>query len=430
MNNISFKEAFWFWLKLGFISFGGPAGQIAIMHEYIVEKKKWLSESRFLHALNYCMLLPGPEAQQLATYIGWLMHGVRGGIVAGLLFILPSVFILLGLSVLYVTYGNTQIAKGILYGVQPAVVAIVLLALYKISQKALKQSIDYVIAVASLVALLVFKVPYPIVILSAVLLGIVYLQFNKKNDAAKQQQHNDELGYVINSTNSKQNVFSKRNWAIMLSVFILLWAVPFAAFYFTKDAPFWQYLSMFFTKAALVTFGGAYSVLLYVSQVAVMELHWLTQAQMVDGLALGESTPGPLIMVLAFVGFMGSYNHFNGSLLYGGMGLLVTTFFTFLPSFAFILLGAPVVERTQENKNVKLVLGFVTAAVVGVIANLLLFMLMALYELHIVHAVSVWHYFPLLWLAVSAIALKYYNLNMILWLGISAVVGIAAHSLV
>lgn len=430
MNNISFKEAFWFWLKLGFISFGGPAGQIAIMHEYIVEKKKWLSESRFLHALNYCMLLPGPEAQQLATYIGWLMHGVRGGIVAGLLFILPSVFILLGLSVLYVTYGNTQIAKGILYGVQPAVVAIVLLALYKISQKALKQSIDYVIAVVSLVALLVFKVPYPLVILSAVLLGVVYLQFNKRNDAAKQQQQSDESGYVINSTNSKQHIFSKCNWTIMLGVFILLWALPFAIFRFTHNAPFWQYLSMFFTKAALVTFGGAYSVLLYVSQVAVMELHWLTQAQMVDGLALGESTPGPLIMVLAFVGFMGSYNHFGSSVLYGGVGLLITTFFTFLPSFAFVLLGAPVVERTQENKSVKLVLGFVTAAVVGVIANLFLFMLMALYELYIAHALSVWQYFPLLWLAVSVIALKYFNLNMILWLGISAVAGIAAHSLV
>lgn len=430
MNNISFKEAFLFWLKLGFISFGGPAGQIAIMHEYIVEKKKWLSESRFLHALNYCMLLPGPEAQQLATYIGWLMHGVRGGVVAGLLFILPSVFILLGLCMLYVTYGNTQIAKGILYGVQPAVVGIVLLALYKISQKALKQSIDYIIALASLIALLVFKVPYPLVILSAVLLGVVYLQFNKKNEAAKQQVQSNESGYVINSTNSTQHVFSKRKWAIMLGVFILLWALPFAVFRFTHDAPFWQYLSVFFTKAALVTFGGAYSVLLYVSQVAVIELHWLTQAQMVDGLALGESTPGPLIMVLAFVGFMGSYNHFNGSVLYGTAGLLLTTFFTFLPSFAFILLGAPVVERTQENKSVKMVLGFVTAAVVGVIANLFLFMFMALYQAHVVSATSIWHYFPLLWLAVSVIALKYFNLNMILWLGISAAVGIAAYSFI
>ena len=427
MHNISFKEAFWFWLKLGFISFGGPAGQIAIMHEYVVEKRKWLSESRFLHALNYCMLLPGPEAQQLATYIGWLMHGVRGGIVAGALFILPSVFILLGLSVLYVTYGNTDIAKGILYGVQPAVVAVVVLALYKIAQKALKQKIDYAIAIAALVALLVFKVPYPLVILSAMLLGLVYLRFINTTTQQGTSKQLDEVGYAINS-NTTQRSYTKTKWLVLASIFLSLWALPFTLYQLTSDAAFWQHLSLFFTKAALVTFGGAYSVLLYVSQVAVQQLHWLTQTQMVDGLALGESTPGPLIMVLAFVGFMGGYNHFGGSVLMGGAALLLTTFFTFLPSFAFILLGAPVVERTQQNEQIKKMLGFVTAAVVGVVANLLLFMLMALHTAHIQNAATLWHYFPALWLIVSLIAMKYYNLNMVLWLGISAVVGAVVHS--
>lgn len=424
MHKISFKEAFWFWLKLGFISFGGPAGQIAIMHEYVVEKRKWLSESRFLHALNYCMLLPGPEAQQLATYIGWLMHGVRGGLVAGLLFILPSVFILLGLSVLYVTYGNTEIAKGILYGVQPAVVAVVVLALYKIAQKALKHYIDYAIALAALVALLVFKVPYPIVISSAIVLGFVYLQFAKTIKQQNRVQNEDETGYAING-NTIQRSYTKRKWLVLASIFLTLWAVPFAVYQLSSEAAFWQHLSMFFTKAALVTFGGAYSVLLYVSQVAVQQLHWLTQTQMVDGLALGESTPGPLIMVLAFVGFMGGYNHFGGSVVLGSAALLLTTFFTFLPSFAFILLGAPVVERTQQNEQIKRVLGFVTAAVVGVVANLLLFMILALYTAHIQHAATLWHYFPALWVIVSVIAMKYYNPNMVLWLGISAVVGVA-----
>lgn len=429
MNNISFKEAFWFWLKLGFISFGGPAGQIAIMHEYVVEKRKWLSESRFLHALNYCMLLPGPEAQQLATYIGWLMHGVWGGVVAGLLFILPSIFILLGLSVLYVSYGNTDIAKGILYGVQPAVVAVVVLALYKIAQKALKQKIHYAIAVAALLALLVFKVPYPIVILSAIVLGFAYLQFTKKEKQQSNTANEDETGYAING-NTIQRSYTKSKWLVLASIFLALWILPFAVYQLSSDAAFWQHLSMFFTKAALVTFGGAYSVLLYVSQVAVQQLHWLTQTQMVDGLALGESTPGPLIMVLAFVGFMGGYNNFGGSVLGGSAALLLTTFFTFLPSFAFILLGAPVVERTQQNQNVKRVLGFVTAAVVGVIANLLLFMLMAVYNAHIAGALSPWQYFPLVWIAISVIAMRYYNINMVLWLGISAGVGAVAHSFI
>lgn len=428
MNHISFKEAFLFWLKLGVISFGGPAGQIAIMHEYIVEKKKWLSESRFLHALNYCMLLPGPEAQQLATYIGWLMHGTWGGVIAGLLFILPSIFILLTLSILYVSYGSTYLAKGILYGVQPAVVAVVLLALYKISQKALKQGIDYAIAIAALVALLIFKIPYPIVMLSALLLGIVYLQFGNKTVGSKDVKLIEETGYAINSTSVPRS-FSKRKWVVQLIIFLLLWGLPFVFFHYTADAAFWQHLSLFFTKAALVTFGGAYSVLLYVSQVAVQKLNWLTQTQMVDGLALGESTPGPLIMVLAFVGFMGSYNHFNASIFYGSAGLLLTTFFTFLPSFAFILLGAPVVERTQENASIKRMLGFVTAAVVGVIANLFLFMLMALYNAHCTQATNLWQYFPLLWVAISVVAMKQLSLNMILWLGISAVVGALMHQL-
>ncbi len=358
MNKISFKETFLFWLKLGFISFGGPAGQIAIMHEYLVEKKKWISETKFLHALNYCMLLPGPEAQQLATYTGWLMHGTIGGIVAGLLFILPSVFILLGLSMLYVTFGKTAIVFAMLNGIKPAVVAIVFLALLKIGEKALKKKVDYLFALASLIALLIFKVPYPLVILGAIILGFVYLKlFEKKHaNADKGKSTNtDESGYLINANTVIEHTrFNRNKFIATIIIFVSLWVIPVVLFYFfSADFVFWKQLSLFFTKAALVTFGGAYSVLLYVSQIAVEKMNWLTHAEMIDGLALGETTPGPLIMVLVFVGFMGSYKHFNLSLFLGSVGLLATTFFTFLPSFAFILLGAPLIEKTQENKFVK-----------------------------------------------------------------------------
>ncbi|MDB5284036.1 MAG: chromate transporter [Bacteroidota bacterium] len=433
MNNISFKEAFLFWLKLGFISFGGPAGQIAIMHQHLVEKKKWISESKFLHALNYCMLLPGPEAQQLATYTGWLMHGTLGGITAGLLFILPSVFILLGLSIMYVTYGQLAIVTGIFDALKPAVAAIVFLALWKIASKALKHGVDYLVAITALVALLFFKVPYPLVIIGAILVGVVYVNFFQsqgKTTETSEKTRDDEIQYTINRySNIPHTKFSIKRFALQATLFIVLWVIPFILFNtLSSDFKFWNQFSLFFTKSAFFTFGGAYSVLMYVAQFAVQKLHWLTQAQMVDGLALGETTPGPLIMVLTFVGFMGAFQHFNGSLVAASMGLLITTYYTFFPSFVFVLLGAPVIERTQENQSVKLILGFVTAAVVGVIANLTIFTAQAvLFPNSISFAQLNW--FALIWIAISIIAMKRFNINMILWIAISALAGILKYFL-
>ena len=432
LTKISFKEAFLFWLKLGFISFGGPAGQIAIMHQHLVEKKKWISESKFLHALNYCMLLPGPEAQQLATYTGWLMHGTIGGLTAGLLFILPSVFILLGLSIIYVTYGQLGIVTGVFDALKPAVVAIVFLALWKIGEKALKRKIDYALAGSSLIALLLFKVPYPAVILGAIVVGILYVRFFQPEKSTEKDKANaitaDEDSYIINRNSVIAHTrFSLNRFIIQTVTFIVLWSIPFTLFYaFTSDHKFWNELSLFFTKAAFFTFGGAYSVLMYVAQFAVEKLHWLSRSQMVDGLALGETTPGPLIMVLTFVGFMGAFQHFNGSILAASAGLVVTTYYTFFPSFVFVLLGAPVIERTQENKNVKLALGFVTAAVVGVIANLTVFMAKAvLFPISI--SLNQINWFALIWIVLSVLAMKKFNINMMVWIGISALVGVAKY---
>jgi chromate transporter len=434
MSKVPFKEAFLFWLKLGFISFGGPAGQIAIMHQYLVEKKKWISERVFLHALNYCMLLPGPEAQQLAAYSGWLMHGTIVGIVAGLLFILPSVFILTGLSIVYVTYGNTPIITGIFYGIKPAVVAIVFLAVWKIGERALKRRIDLFLAAASFMALLAFKVPYTLVMLGSIITGVLYVSIFKPHTAGTDNltlSYDDENTYLINknSTDNGRN-FKWGKFALKTVFFLVLWIIPFCVFYIlTSDFKFWRDLSLFFTQAAIFTFGGAYSVLTYVAQFAVDKLHWLSQSEMIDGLALGETTPGPLMMVLPFTGFMGAYHHFGGSIAAACFGLLLSTYFTFFPSFVFILLGAPVVEKTQDNQNVKLALGFVTAAVVGVIANLGIFTAKAvLFPSGVALANLNWQ--ALAWIIVSVIAMKKFGVNMILWIGVSAVVGLIFHSLI
>ena len=432
MRKVPFKEAFLFWLKLGFISFGGPAGQIAIMHQYLVEKKKWISESVFLHALNYCMLLPGPEAQQLATYSGWLMHGTFGGIIAGLLFILPSVFILLGLSIVYVIYGNTTLVSGIFYGIKPAVVAIVFLAVWKIGEKALKRKIDVVLAVASFLALLIFKIPYTLVMISAIVIGVVYVRVFNSEKSASDDGSNADVGedtYLVNrNTSNLERKFKWPRFIVKAGLFLAIWSIPFGLFcWFTSDFKFWKELSLFFTQAALFTFGGAYSVLAYVAQYAVDKLHWLTQSEMIDGLALGETTPGPLMMVLPFVGFMGSYHHFNGSIIAASIGLLVSTFFTFFPSFVFILLGAPVVERTQDNKNVKLALGFVTAAVVGVIANLGIYTGKAVLFTPDISLSSL-NWQALVWIIVSVVAMKKFGVNMITWIGVSALAGLLIQS--
>lgn len=417
----TFREAFKFWLKLGFISFGGPAGQIAIMHEFLVEKKKWISDSRFLHALNYCMILPGPEAQQLATYIGWLLHGTMGGLTAGILFVLPSLFILLGLSITYVLFGKLAWVAAIFYGLKPAVIAIVILALIKIGKKSLISIFHLGIAILSFVLIYYFNISFPLIILLALILGFLAKKFFPsvlKPGKETTRKENDETAYYLNAC-SPIATSGSGAWSIGLKILvgIVLWIVPFVGYHwFTEDKSFWQTLSLFFTKAALVTFGGAYAVLPYVAQESVERFQWLTQHQMIDGLALGETTPGPLIMVLVFVGFMAGYHH--AGMVSGIWGLLLTTYFTFLPCFIFILVGAPVIERTKEDLRIKAILSVVTAAVVGVVLNLTLYFSKSVL---IVGESPDW--FATGWLIVSFVALYRFGINMIAWIGISALAG-------
>ena len=432
-----FSEAFRFWFKLGWISFGGPAGQIAIMHDYVVEKRKWISESRFLHALNYCVLLPGPEAQQLAIYIGWLLHGTRGGIVAGVLFVLPSVVILLVLSILYVTFGSLPWVHALFSGLKPAVIAIVVLALVKIGRKSLKTAFHYAIAAAAFVGIFFFQVPFPYIIIAAIVLVLLTRRFFPDLFTAKTKgQGEKELGAELNDENAyyinRNSVavgggFSVGRLAGQVLVFGLLWVLPFGLHFFRgSGSGFWTTLSLFFTQAAFVTFGGAYAVLPYVAQVSVQKLHWLSELEMVDGLALGETTPGPLIMVLAFVGFMAGYHQYGGSLLAGSLGLLATTYYTFLPSFLFILAGTPLIEKTQDNPQVKQLLSYVTAAVVGVILNLTIYLIKAV--VFPGGTLAPPDYASLAWIAVSFVALHRFKVNMILWIGVSALFGLAAYA--
>ncbi|QNF35817.1 chromate efflux transporter [Adhaeribacter swui] len=422
----SFKEAFLFWLKLGFISFGGPAGQIGIMHEFLVDQKKWISDRKFLHALNYCMLLPGPEAQQLATYIGWLLHGTAGGLVAGIFFVLPSVFILLGLSIAYVLFGKIAWVAALFYGLKPAVVAIVILALIKIGKKSLISIFHYVIAALSFIGIFFFDIPFPYLIVGAVLLGwlgkkILPNLFNQKQGGA--QKLADESGYYLHSGSDIPGTgFSTKRLVMQVMVALLLWVAPFALFYTGTSQAFWQQLSLFFTKAALVTFGGAYAVLPYVAQVTVEKFNWLSNLQMIDGLALGETTPGPLIMVLAFVGFMAGYNHFQSSIVMGSLGLFLTTYYTFLPCFLFILAGAPIIEKTQDNPQVKALLSIVTAAVVGVILNLTIYFALAVVAPQKI--ISSLDYFSLTWIIVSFLAMYRFRVGMITWICVSALAGL------
>jgi chromate transporter len=366
---VSFGEAFRFWLKLGFISFGGPTGQIAIMHQELVERRRWISESRFLHALNFCMVLPGPEATQLATYIGWLMHRTWGGIVAGTLFVLPSVFILIALSWIYLTYGNVPVVAGIFYGIKPAVVAIVLAAAWRIGQRALKHPALWGIAAAAFVAIFAFGAPFPAIVLVAGIIGYLGGQYAPVVFAGGAGHGAAKTGYgpalIDDDTPTPRHArFSWVKFGTCLMTGLVLWALAIggSAAAFGWDGTLTQ-MGLFFSKAALLTFGGAYAVLPYVYQGAVEHYGWLTGPQMIDGLALGETTPGPLIMVVAFVGYVGA----------GTAGALVATYFTFLPSFVFIFAGAPFVETTHGNLKFSAPLTGITAAVVGVIVNLALF---------------------------------------------------------
>ena len=379
----SFGAALVWWLKLGFVSFGGPAGQIALMHHELVERRRWISERRFLHALNFCMLLPGPEAQQLATYIGWLMHRTRGGIAAGALFVLPSLVILIALSWLYVAFGNVPAIAGAFYGIKPAVTAIVLFAAYRLGSRALTNVWTWSIAVSALVAVAVMRLPFPLVVALAGAIGFIGGVLDPAKFALRGGHAARAVSFgpaVIDDDTPTPThaLFSRARFARVLVVCLVLWGGAIAALVaaFGADSVLAK-MAGFFTQAALLTFGGAYAVLPYVFQGAVEQHHWLGAGQMIDGLALGESTPGPLIMVVAFVGFVGGWTHavLGGDSLFlsGAVAAVVVTWFTFLPSFSFVLLGGPLIESTHGDLRFTAPLTGITAAVVGVIVNLALF---------------------------------------------------------
>ncbi|MDR0205418.1 MAG: chromate efflux transporter [Delftia acidovorans] len=376
-------EALRYWLKLGCISFGGPAGQIAIMHEDLVERRRWISEGRFLHALNYCMLLPGPEAQQLATYIGWLLHRTWGGIVAGGLFVLPSLLLLIALSWIYVAFGHVPAIAGIFYGIKPAVTALVVHAAWRVGSRTLRNGWLWGIAAAAFVAIFALKLPFPLIVLAAGALGYLGGRLAPRHfaPAGGHGPRSGSHGPAVIDDDTPTPAHARFSWRFfsqVLAASLGLWALALGLL---AAAFGWQgaltQMGWFFTKAALLTFGGAYAVLPYLYQGAVDHYHWLTAAQMMDGLALGETTPGPLIMVVSFVGFLGGWSTqvFGPDALLpaGAAAALVVTFFTFLPSFAFILLGGPFIESTHGRLGFTAPLTGITAAVVGVIANLAVF---------------------------------------------------------
>jgi chromate transporter len=381
LPEIPLREALAYWLKLGFISFGGPTAQIAMMHDELVEKKRWISERRFLHALNYCMLLPGPEAQQLATYLGWLMHRTWGGILAGTLFILPSLLILIALSWVYVEYGQTPFIAALFFGIKPVVTAIVITAVIRIAKRSIHNIQLAMVAILSFIAIFVLNLPFPLIIASAALYGYFAGKyrpalFTKSNSghatfskSAGPALINDNTPIPLHAT------FSKKRLMHQLWIAGLLWLTPiFLLTVMSSWNSLYTQLAWFFTKAALLTFGGAYAVLPYLYQSTVETYQWLTAAQMIDGLALGETTPGPLIMIVAYVGFLAAYFHEVSTgvsaILMGSLGALIATWFTFLPSFLFILIGAPLIESTHSNLRFTAPLTAITAAVVGVITNL------------------------------------------------------------
>jgi chromate transporter len=427
-------QALRFWLKLGFVSFGGPAGQIAIMHTELVERRRWISEQRFLHALNYCMVLPGPEAQQLATYIGWLMHRGWGGVVAGGLFVLPSLAVLIALSWVYVAFGNVAVVAGVFYGIKPAVTALVLHAAHRIGTRALKNRWLWAIAAAAFVAIFVFDTPFPAIVLAAGVVGHFGGRrapqvFSMAGGAGGARQGYGPAIIDDDTPTPPHALFSRARLARVLAFGIGSWAVAMALLVarWGVEGTLTQ-MGWFFTKAALLTFGGGYAVLPYVYQGAVEQHHWLAGPQMIDGLALGETTPGPLIMVVAFVGFVGGWvkQVLGPDALFasGALAACVVTFFTFLPSFVFILAGGPLVESTHGNLKFTAPLTAITAAVVGVILNLALF-----FAYHVLWPQGFRGRFDFVSALIAAgamVALFRFKLGVLPLLGICAAMGLAA----
>jgi chromate transporter len=376
---ISLRSAFWVWLRVAMLSFGGPAGQIAVMHRILVEEKRWIGEKRFLHALNYCMLLPGPEAQQLATYIGWLMHRTLGGIVAGGLFIVPGIVSIMALSWIYALYGKVGIVAALFFGLKAAIIAIVFQAVVRIGSRALRNNVMRGIAAAAFIAIFFFGVPFPIIIAAAALIGFVGTRMGRgefdvgggHGTTAKDALSDADslLGEHLPAHAHLSIPHSLRVGAVWLA----LWLVPVTAIIAVMGSENnFSHIAIFFSKMAMVTFGGAYAVLAYVAQQAVETYHWLEPREMLDGLGMAETTPGPLIMVLQFVGFMGAFRAPGAlsPLLAGTLGGLLATWVTFVPCFLWIFLGAPFIERLRGNRSLSGAMSAITAAVVGVVLNL------------------------------------------------------------
>lgn len=375
-HGISFGEAFGVWLRVAVLSFGGPAGQIAVMHRILVEEKNWISESRFLHALNYCMLLPGPEAQQLATYIGWLLHRTAGGIMAGGLFILPGIIAIMGLSYIYAAYGNVGFIEALFFGLKAAVLAIVVQAVVRVGKRALRNRVMIALAAVAFVGIFFFDVPFPIIIIAAGVIGYFGARSGRPEFAAVEHGGGKQTAVVDSLLGEElpDHVRPSVGRALKVSsIWLLLWVVPVAALLIgLGQAHVFSQIALFFSKMALVTFGGAYAVLAYVAQQAVEHYHWLGPREMLDGLGMAETTPGPLIMVLQFVGFMAAFRD-PGTLppmLAATLGGLLATWVTFIPCFLWIFLGAPYIETLRGNKGLAGALTAITAAVVGVILNL------------------------------------------------------------
>lgn len=431
----TFRQALRFWLVLGCISFGGPAGQIAIMHRELVERRRWISEKRFLHALNYCMVLPGPEAQQLATYIGWLMHRTTGGLIAGGLFVLPSLFLLITLSWAYIAFGHLPLVAGLLYGAKPAVTAIVMQAVHRIGGRVLKNPVLWLIAAGAFAAIFAFHTPFPLIIAAAALIGLIgdrmfHQAFKPATGHGAAGQSHGPAVLDDETPTPEHACFRWSGLARVGLAGLALWAGPILALGYGLG---WAHplstMAVFFSGAALLTFGGAYAVLIYVYQGAVTRYGWLAGPQMIDGLAMGETTPGPLIMVVTFVGFIGAYTKavFGPDQLFmaGVAGACIVTWFTFLPSFLFIFAGAPLIETTHKNLKFTAALTAVTAAVVGVILNLGLF-----FAYHVLWPQGFGHGFD--WLAalmvlMAAVALVRFKVNVVAVIGACATFSLVLH---
>src|SRR5256714_1638535 len=375
-HGIRFSEAFWVWLRVAILSFGGPAGQIAVMHRILVEEKNWISESRFLHALNYCMLLPGPEAQQLATYIGWLLHRTAGGIMAGGLFILPGIIAIMGLSYIYAAYGKVGFIEALFFGLKAAVLAIVIQAVVRVGKSALRNRIMVALAAIAFIAIFFFGGSFPIIIIGVGLIGY-FRGKNGRPEFAAVPHGTGKNGAAIDSMLGEElpdHVRPSVARALRVSaIWLVLWLVPVSALLIAfGEANVFSQIALFFSKMAMVTFGGAYAVLAYVAQQAVEHYHWLGPREMLDGLGMAETTPGPLIMVLQFVGFMAAYRDPGplAPMMAGTLGGLLATWVTFTPCFLWIFLGAPFIEKKRGNKALNAALSAITAAVVGVILNL------------------------------------------------------------